>query len=604
MPAKALTKEEVVLRANSVHNNKYDYSDSVYKNMSTKMDIRCPDHGVFSQVPQSHLNGRGCRLCHSSKIKKSDIEFFNGLKVLYPETHYDYTNVKYSGMEYNINMCCREHGEYEVKAKSALYKSGGCPICLARASDKRASEFFSECGKVHGNKYDYSDCTFTNVKSRLTLTCPYHTKFNVIAKKHLNGSGCKMCAMYGERSPQEWFLEEASDKYGDLYAYPDTVVVDKNTPVLITCKIHGTFKKTPYKFLYGYGCNECNFDKQRKTTEDFLPICDRVHHNKYNYDGTEYLSAKKKVDILCPEHGVFQQLLYEHSIGKGCPSCSQNLSKAEIEILDFISSLGFKVEQSNRTLIKPLELDIVIPEKKITIEYNGVRWHSEDFGKDKHYHKNKTTLCKDVGYRLIHIWEDDFISNPERELSFIKHALGCSDNKKIYARKTALKEIPNLDGREFLDEHHVQGSCSATRHIGLFNDDELVSVTAFTHNGDRVELTRHATKHNVIGSLGKTTKYYSKQYKTDIVSFCDLARFSGESYYKAGYELDKEIPPDYKYVVGNKREHKFNWRKKNIASKLPEIYDESLTEKQMMDLAQISRIWDCGKLRLVYKYNN
>ena len=46
MPKK-LTKEEFINRANSIHNNKYDYSKVEYKGSTIKVCIICPIHGEF-----------------------------------------------------------------------------------------------------------------------------------------------------------------------------------------------------------------------------------------------------------------------------------------------------------------------------------------------------------------------------------------------------------------------------------------------------------------------------------------------------------------------------------------------------------------------------
>lgn len=61
---KKLTKEEFILKAKKVHGDKYDYSYSVYINSRTNILIRCLRCGrVFSQNPQTHLQGCGCRYC-------------------------------------------------------------------------------------------------------------------------------------------------------------------------------------------------------------------------------------------------------------------------------------------------------------------------------------------------------------------------------------------------------------------------------------------------------------------------------------------------------------------------------------------------------------
>lgn len=50
-------------KANKTHNNKYDYSQVIYKNGYLNVDIICPIHGPFSQLANSHIQGQGCPAC-------------------------------------------------------------------------------------------------------------------------------------------------------------------------------------------------------------------------------------------------------------------------------------------------------------------------------------------------------------------------------------------------------------------------------------------------------------------------------------------------------------------------------------------------------------
>lgn len=63
---------------------------------------------------------------------------------------------------------------------------------------------------------------------------------------------------------------------------------------------------------------------------------------------------------------------------------------------------------------------------------------------------------------------------------------------------------------------------------------------------------------------------------------------------------DGEVRPDYSYTKNGRRFHKSGFRKAGIRSRLPEFYDENLTEREMMENAGFARIWDCGKDRWVY----
>jgi len=62
-----LDLEEVIERANKIHNYLYDYSDSEYKGALLPMKIKCELHGFFNQQVSVHLNGHGCPTCKSSK---------------------------------------------------------------------------------------------------------------------------------------------------------------------------------------------------------------------------------------------------------------------------------------------------------------------------------------------------------------------------------------------------------------------------------------------------------------------------------------------------------------------------------------------------------
>jgi hypothetical protein len=212
-------------------------------------------------------------------------------------------------------------------------------------------------------------------------------------------------------------------------------------------------------------------------------------------------------------------------------------------------------------------------------------------------------MCEDVGYRLIHIWSDDFEKNKERELLFIKSVCGNVKDKPLYARKTTVKLVEDKESvNVFMDLNHIQGKSNATFNIGLFVNDEMVGVGAFISRGENgFELIRYCAKRKIIGGLGKITKWMAKNVCNRIFTFCDNSRFNGASYEHAGYYHTSDLKPDYKYIVDNVRRHKFGFRRVNIERNYPEFYSNELTEKQMMLDAGICRIYDCGKKRFEYK---
>ena len=58
--------DQFIRDAQKVHGDYYDYSITDYAGAHKKIKIKCPEHGPFSQTPNSHLRGRGCPLCNKS----------------------------------------------------------------------------------------------------------------------------------------------------------------------------------------------------------------------------------------------------------------------------------------------------------------------------------------------------------------------------------------------------------------------------------------------------------------------------------------------------------------------------------------------------------
>ncbi len=62
------TQEQFIKEANKIHNNQYNYDETMYINTKQKIKIRCMKHGIFEQIPDNHLTrGSGCPICANLK---------------------------------------------------------------------------------------------------------------------------------------------------------------------------------------------------------------------------------------------------------------------------------------------------------------------------------------------------------------------------------------------------------------------------------------------------------------------------------------------------------------------------------------------------------
>lgn len=288
-------------------------------------------------------------------------------------------------------------------------------------------------------------------------------------------------------------------------------------------------------------------------------------------------------------------------------------SKSELEILDFIQKHGLECKTDRKTLIGK-EIDIFIPKLCIGIEYNGNVFHSEwKGGKNKHYHVNKTDMCKLKNVKLIQIFEDEFHNSKEIVFNKIAHILGVQQNlPKIYGRKCTIKQILKNDAELFLTNFHIQGYASSTVHYGAYYENNLIAVMSFkTENNGKWELTRFASDYNYIccGVGGKLFKHFIKEYNPiSIKSFADRRWTVDEEnniYCQLGFEFDGYTKPDYKYynskVDKYKRFHKFGFRKKTLLKKYPDKLLPEMTETEMVKELGYDRIWDCGLIKYVWR---
>ena len=111
-----------------------------------------------------------------------------------------------------------------------------------------------------------------------------------------------------------------------------------------------------------------------------------------------------------------------------CYPFNTGFSNKQKQLYQFCKNYFPNLKENYRKLINPLQLDIVIPQIKLAIEFNGIYWHSLEAGIQENYHLHKTQLCEEKRYRLIHIWQDDWNTNKEE----IKEKLiGIFENKEI-----------------------------------------------------------------------------------------------------------------------------------------------------------------------------
>jgi hypothetical protein len=121
---------------------------------------------------------------------------------------------------------------------------------------KTVDEFIIEASTIHNCKYDYSKVVYNNSSENVIITCKIHGDFLKSPQKHLAGQGCRICNGYIALN-QNSFLERSNKKHGGLYDYSKAEIKSKKDKVIIICRIHGEFEQLPGNHIKGQGCPNC-----------------------------------------------------------------------------------------------------------------------------------------------------------------------------------------------------------------------------------------------------------------------------------------------------------------------------------------------------------
>lgn len=513
----------------------------------------------------------------------------------------DFSKVEYENSKRKVCLICHkkddngnEHGEY-WQTPAACVRGDKCPKCgnEKRGKSLTKSDFIKRERLTHGDKYIVDKILYKNSTTKICVICPEHGEFWQLPSAHLNGQGCPKCV--GRQLSTEDIISKFRIIHGNSYNYEKSIYSGAKAKLEIICHIHGSFFQTPQKHLSGQGCPKCGNARKNKertlTFDDIVVRANKIHGNKYKYIKTDVSNLHNKLHIVCPKHGEFEQLAYDHLKGHGCSKCGFNLSNAENEIFDFIKSLGITdIIRNNRSTIYPYELDLYIPTLKLGIEYNGLKWHSDEFKTNNNYHLNKTERCDKIGIQLIHIFEDEYVFSKNAVLNRLEYIINQIIGKEaIYGDDYYVRLIDESNAKCFIDTNSLESFSRGEIYLGCYREDNLVGVMIFSKidNDKNIWMINQIASnkmdyHNHI--INELFSFFIREYDFDkIITYADRrwASDGRNNIFKAlGFHFNGYTEPNYSYIIDNKR----------------------ISENKLDTIANSHRIYDCGNI--IYTYKN
>lgn len=301
--SKRVTTADFVQRACKVHGNKYDYTKTLYLAAKIKVIIICPNHGEFQQTPANHCTGRGCHECGGNKPLTFDGFVMRASKIHNSRYDYSRVKIKNVESKVEI-ICPEHGSFFQrLMSHLKGFGCGRCGrINVAKKLSHSLERFLEDAKLVHGNRYEYSQVRYVNALTRVTIICPDHGTFKQRPANHIREVGCPKCgdesmASKRTRTTQD-FLQEAKDAHGERYDYSKVEYKASHETVEICCTKHGSFWQSPINHVRGNkagcpGCAASGFDQTKPALLYYIAVTTAEGNTLYKI-GITNLSIKRR----------------------------------------------------------------------------------------------------------------------------------------------------------------------------------------------------------------------------------------------------------------------------------------------------------------------
>ena len=459
----------------------------------------------------------------------------------------------------------------------------GCVLLSDSYESHTPVDYVAACGHRHST-------LFSNIMHGLCLKCPDCSGYRKHTVDEVRGmmerAGCKLLS-------EEYVNAHSKLRY------------------VAACGHESETTYSEFKSGKGVVCRKCamkNAGKRRRISEAEI-------RRRLAEEGCELLEVvePKMVGTIryvarCGhENTIRLGLFLNNGEGRLCGKCTAaGASAEEHEVFEYMSSIyGGRMVEHDRSFGP--EIDIYLPDLKLGIEYDGLRWHSEGMHRDKCNLARKTAFFADRGIRIVHIFDCEWRGRKELVKSMLADRVGVH-RKRYFARKMEVRGVPSAEKAAFLDENHIQGNDRAQYAIGLYDRaDGLVSVMTFgrrriTGGGTELEMIRFCNRKftTVVGGASRLLSHFVAEHPefagTELKTYANKRYSVGGLYSRLGFVHTHDSKPCYYYFKGNSALfHRAMFQKHKLPSLLAD-YSPDRTEWENMQANGYDRVFDCGNM--------
>ena len=420
-----------------------------------KLLWRCSKGHEWEATVNDRSRGRGCPYCSNKKLLLG----FNDLattnprlaKEVSPHSKIKATEVTEGSKKKLLWMCGKGH-EWEAIVLDRSH-GNGCPYCsnrkilpgfndLATTNPELAKEV-SPASKIKATEITVGS------SRKLLWRCEWGHEWEAEVKSRFQGVGCPYCSnkkvLPGFNDLMTVNPVLAKEVSPDSKIKATEVTVFSNKKLLWRCSKGHEWGAIVNNRSGGRGCPYCSNQKILPGFNDLAttnPELTEEISPRSKIKATQITAGShKKILWMCNNGHEWKSIVKDRSKGHGCPKCFG--SKMEESLAELIKTLlpeNVTILRNNRQLIKPYELDILIPDINLAFEFNCDYWHNDEnihkrhtqFKSSKQFDDFKKRECEKQGVELHFIREKQWVNNYEKTVSRLK---------KIVARKLRVSSL-------------------------------------------------------------------------------------------------------------------------------------------------------------------
>lgn len=327
-----------------------EYIDTKHKCLA-----RCNKCGnEWRTLPRYLMNGSDCPNCSKYSISERDLK-----EILVNKfgNNYSFENLDYKGISEKVNIRCNKHGYFKMNVRTLLQTNRQCICEECQKENKQLLEeekkikkqeilkskiekdtiiksnkvdktinFIEKCKALYkDHNYDYSKVEYNNKK--VTIICPKHGEFTVNPYSFLKGHKCAKCAKRSYKYTTEEWIKIAKDKHPE-FSYKNTIYVNKNKPLIVTCPVHDNVSVYPNTFLREeHPCPECKKDENRQLRSNkYWNLIEDFYKDK-NYiilNRNDIIKNDSKIEVECNIHHIIFNPMVKNILTRKtlCPKCA------------------------------------------------------------------------------------------------------------------------------------------------------------------------------------------------------------------------------------------------------------------------------------------